>query len=248
MARDFEQFDHKNLELLRFYLSKDIHEIDKKIQKDESEFLSCIVASLVDIFVVIFFDDALDCMISTHTNSMFFLGLCKVLCIVVLLALFAAVRRTFLAAQNRKLRKQRESGRLQSLPDSQLEIIDSFDNIACDGLLICQHYKKRYEEEEVQYIKLFYFYEIIHHLRKAKEIYDVINRNKGDYISSSPKTLDSYRVNNFIDFANEMFEFINTTYVSSEIPVTAALTRDIKNLGETIKTWVKSEEEIEEAI
>ena len=233
MARDFEQIGHKNLELLRFYLSKDIREIDKKIQKDESELLGCIIASLVDIFVVVFFDDALDCMISTYTDSMLVSILFKILCIILLLVLFAAVRRGFLAIQNRKIRKQRESGRLQSLPEAQLEIIDSFDNIACDGLLICQHYIKKYKEEETQYVKLFYFYEILHHLRKAEEIYDVIDRDSSAYISPSPKTLDPYRVNNFIDFANEIFCFIKTAVSEpSDVPMTKSLKRDIDNLSE----------------
>ena len=243
MARDFEQIGHKNLELLRFYLSKDIREIDKKIQKDESELLSCIVASLVDISAVIFFDDVLDRLISAFTDSILFLILCKVLCIILLLALFVAVRKGFLAVQNWQMRKQRESGRLQNLPETQLETIDLFDNIACDGLLICQHYIKKYKEEEVEYIKLFYFYEIIHHLRKAEEIYSVINSDQSTYISSSPKTLDSYRVNNFIDFAKEIFKFINkTTSELPELTLTNSLKNDIDNLGEKIKTWTKIEE------
>ena len=34
MAKDFEQNGHKNIELLRFYVSKDINRIEKKIQKN----------------------------------------------------------------------------------------------------------------------------------------------------------------------------------------------------------------------
>lgn len=240
MARDFEQIGHKNLELLRFYLSKDIRQIDKKLQKDESELLGCIIASLVDIFVVVFFDDLLDSVISAYTDSVLFLILCKVLCIILLLVLFAVVRKGFLAVQNWRMRKQRESGRSQSLPETQLETIDAFDNIACDGLLICQHYIKKFKEEEADYIKRFYFYEIIHHLRKAEKIYDVINGNRTAYISSSPKTLDPYRVNNFIDFANEIFNFIEKTASEApEISMTGSLKQDIENLGEKIKIWVK---------
>lgn len=39
MSRDFEQIGHKNLELLRFYVSKDIRKIDAKIQNNESDLL-----------------------------------------------------------------------------------------------------------------------------------------------------------------------------------------------------------------
>ena len=57
MAKDFEQLGHKNIELLRFYLSKDIKRIDKKIDSNESNLISYFIASLVDIFVVVLFDD-----------------------------------------------------------------------------------------------------------------------------------------------------------------------------------------------
>lgn len=80
-------------------------------------------------------------------------------------------------------------------------------------------------------------------MRKAEEIYDVINKNPSVYISSSPKTLDSYRVNNFIDFANEIFKFISKTAPEiSGFPMTESLKRDIDNLGEKLKTWNKVQE------
>lgn len=149
MAKDFEQIGHKNLKLLRFYLSKDIREIDKKIQKDESELLGCIIASLVDIFVVLLFDDALDRLISKCSNSVLFFILCKIVCVILLLGLFILIRKIFLRIQACRMRKQRESGRAQNLPETQQEIIDSFDNIACDGLLICQNYIKNVTKKQI---------------------------------------------------------------------------------------------------
>lgn len=53
MAKDFEQNGHKNIELLRFYVSKDINRIEKKIQKNESDLLGYFVGSLVDLFIVV---------------------------------------------------------------------------------------------------------------------------------------------------------------------------------------------------
>ena len=80
-------------------------------------------------------------------------------------------------------------------------------------------------------------------MRKAEEIYDVIDGDSSTYVSPSPKTLDPYRVNNFIDFANEIFKFIEETVCeSSELSMTGALKRDIDNLGEKIKTWTRVQE------
>ena len=64
MAKDFEQNGHKNLELLRFYVSKDISRIEKKIQKNESDLLGYFVGSLVDLFIVVLFDQGIDSLFS----------------------------------------------------------------------------------------------------------------------------------------------------------------------------------------
>ena len=45
MAKDFEQIGHKNIELLRFYLGKDISKIDKKIQDAIAEIPSVGIAT-----------------------------------------------------------------------------------------------------------------------------------------------------------------------------------------------------------
>lgn len=61
MAKDFEQIGHKNLELLRFYVSKDINKLDKKIQSNEGQMKGYILASLVDILIVFVFDEYMQC-------------------------------------------------------------------------------------------------------------------------------------------------------------------------------------------
>ena len=78
--KNFDQPCHKDLELLRFYITKDIMRIEKKIQNNNNDVLGYFVASLVDILIVLLFnDDYWKCS-----------PLCvKIGCIVVLLLLFS---------------------------------------------------------------------------------------------------------------------------------------------------------------
>lgn len=235
MAKDFEQIGHKNLELLRFYLSKDIKSIDRKLQKDESEVLSCVIASLVDVFVVLLFDQMFEEVISCITKNFWLQVGCKILCVVFLIALFFGIRALSFAVHNYYLCKQEASGKNDYLDERKQSVIDSFDNIACDGLLICKNYINKFNAESEKHVKEFYFYEIIHHLRKAASIYDQIKEHKEEYITSSSKTLDSYRVNNFIEFCNQIFKFIEDNV--TEVPSTPDLVNDINNLREDLKHW-----------
>lgn len=227
MAKDFEQIGHKNIELLRFYVSKDINKIDKKIQKNDSEMKGYFLASLVDILIVIIFDESME--YSPIWK--------KLLWIVGLLAVFLILSKIIPRFSKWKDDRKKEAGRDKYLSDNILQMIDDFDNIACDGLLICENYIKKYNEKgNEQYIKDFYLYEIIHHLSKVTDIFRQIYSDPTIYINdSNKKLLDSYRVNNFIAFAKGINSFLHTEFGNStEI---AALNDDLKNLNDTISHW-----------
>lgn len=181
MAKDFEQNGHKNLELLRFYLTKDIKSIDRKLQKDESEVLSCVIASLVDVFIVLLFDRMFEEIISGVTQNFWVKIGYKILCIAFLIALFFGIRAVSFTIHNYYLRKKEISGQNDYLDERKQAVIDSFDNIACDGLLICKNYINKFNTETEKHVKEFYFYEIIHHLRKAVSIYDQIRSHHEEY-------------------------------------------------------------------
>ena len=90
MAKDFEQNGHKNIELLRFYVSKDINRIEKKIQKNESDLLGYFVGSLVDLFIVVLFDQGIDSLFPEDQSSWKQVVL-KILVIALLLCIFFLV-------------------------------------------------------------------------------------------------------------------------------------------------------------
>lgn len=226
MAKDFEQIGHKNIELLRFYVSKDINKIDKKIQSNDSQMKGYFLASLVDILIVIIFDNYMECSPIWE----------KLLWIVGLIALFLILSKFVSLFSKWKNDRKKEAGRDKYLPDNILQKIDDFDNIACDGLLICQNYIKKYNEVNEQYIKNFYLFEIIHHLSKITDIFRQIYSEPTVYISDSNKELlDSYRINNFIVFATAINSFLHTELGTPT--GNTALDDDLKNLDDTISDW-----------
>lgn len=201
MSKDFEQIGHKNLELFRFYVSKDIKRIDKKMEENESNILGYFLGSLIDLLIVIFFDQGVNELLKSKCSVTQIA--CKVVGIVGLLFLFLFISWSTKKIHLYFLYRNKESGRSEYVMKEEQQItIDEFDNIACDGLLICENYIKRYNETVEQHVRNFYLYEIIHHMDKAGAIFNDIYCHRTLYISSeNDELLDSYRVNNFIIFA-----------------------------------------------
>lgn len=233
MAKDFEQIGHKNIELLRFYISNQLNEIDKKIVNNDSQITGYVYASVIDILIVTIFDNQLNC------SPFWFKGL--VCC--GLLALFYISSKIIAILSANMKEGNKEAGRDKYLTDNILQQIDKFDNIACDGLLICENYIKKYKEEEEPYIKDFYLYEIIHYLTKIVDVFRPIYGNQTSYISDTNKEyLDSYRVNNFIVFAKaiNLFLYNELEYVRIGTASSAAdvlLRNHLINLNDTISKW-----------
>lgn len=236
MAKDFEQNGHKNLELLRFYVSKDISRIEKKIQKNESDLLGYFVGSLVDLFIVVLFDQGIDSLFS-EDQSDWVQVILKIAVIALLLCIFFVVSWITTKIRTWRINRSRESGKREyDKKEEQQRTIDDFDNIACDGLLICENYIHKYSETKKSYMKDFYKYEIIHHLTKAGDIFDQIYEHQFLYVSvGDHELLDSYRINNFIDIFQNIVKFLE-----QEIPENSGdpdLDVDMKYLKSFINKW-----------
>lgn len=248
MKTDFEPLGHKDIELLRFYLGKDIRRIDDKIEKNEFNLVSYFVASLVDILVVVLFEDLGKELIEQYFKE----SKCIVQIMVrlggifLLIALFVLI--TFAVKKILTMRHNRLSlsGELEYTVDSyKQEKIDDFDNIACDGLLICQKNIQRFLQEGTEdYIKEFYYYEVMHNLEKARTKFSEIYENNDLYVAKkenhyNPELIDTYRVNNFIDFSSHILNFLKDH--KSEIKENQDLISDLENLESKMSLWKKIE-------
>ncbi len=204
MARDFDNFGHKNAELLRHYIIREMKKMNKKISSDSDQLLGCFVASLVDVLIVLIYDDMLKQLSLC----------CRLICIVVLLILFWVSSQIIVCV----VKKRRINYILLENKKYDIENIkrhiDEFDNIACDGLLICKYYIKKYKEEGEEEGKMqeFYLYEIVHHLKKSVNIFNIIYDDKKLYIRSKVNDedykIDIYRIENFVKITKEVYSFL----------------------------------------
>lgn len=227
MSGDFDSNGHKNLELFRYYLNRDLQKIDNSIQDNRGELKGYFVASLVDILVVFLFSE-------NWKNDKI---LSKMMIIVGLIVLFLGVSMVCNKISRFWHLKRKESGREEYIVDeAKQRMIDGFDNIACDGLLICESYMERYAFTEKPYVREFYFYEVIHHLTKSTDLFEEIYGHKELYISSKKiELIDTYRVNNYIDFARKINEFLRNEM--REFTEDSEVKKDIDNLDATIAKW-----------
>lgn len=241
MSKDSEQMSHKNIELLRFYISRDIGHIEKKIESKESTWLGLFFASFVDILVVVFIDDLVKDLIKKYIkNTLYQVGI-VLLIILLLIVVFLIAYKLFVRYINSLKRKLIVSGEYAyRLNPEDRVAIDNFDNIACDGLLICQYYIQKYNQESEHYLKEFYYYEVIHHLEKARLVFVEIYNAQSIYIASkqnnyNAQLIDSYRINNFIDFFKRIYMFLEDNL--DEIGSNPDLSKDMINIKSSMNSW-----------
>lgn len=221
------QIDHKNIELLRYYISRDMRRIEDKISNDKSDLVGYFVASLVDALIVAMFSEWLQQLRVRY----------KVLIIAGFIVSFFLISRLTNWIRGRIVRSRRASGRDNEKPEEILRIVDEFDNIAVDGLLLCSYYKERYEAATDKKMKLFYLYETFHYLEKSCAVYRRIQGNYGSYVSTEDDLLISeYRVKNYLDIVDELSSFIKSKVEGLN---DSGLEMRVNNVVEDISKWRK---------
>ncbi len=232
MRNDFNSDSYKNLELFRYYLNRDLQKIDSSIKEGHDDLFGYFIASLIDIAIVTLFNDDLAEMDIC----------CKVVTILALAGAFVVMSKLINELVHFHCIRRKESGREDYIDDkARQKTIDEFDNISCDGLLICESYIEKYVQTSTNYLNDFYLFEIIHHLTKSTNLFNVIYNNKSLYVSSDQfksELINNYRFNNYIDFAKAINAFLqnNINNIRDE-----EIKRDINNLDNTIKNWKKIE-------
>lgn len=219
------QIDHKNIELLRYYITRDIKRIETIVSNENSELSGYFIASLVDALIVALFSDYL----------LKLSILWKIVVVVVLIIAFIGVSVFANWAKARYKRGRRASGRDDEKVEEVLKIVDEFDNIASDGLLLCSYYKDKYSAEKDSKRKTFYLYEMFHYLEKSFTVYRKIHQNYSMYVDTKKDYLiSSYRVSNYLEIAQDLLNFIkNETYDDCDV----GLKVRINNVDSDMKKW-----------
>lgn len=233
MVKDFNNFGHKNAELLRHYIVKEIRKIDKKITNNSSQIAGYFIASFVDILIVMIFDDFL------KKESICF----RIILVVIFCGIFIILSKIISRVLANRHVDFLIEGRQKFEKDNIEKYIDEFDNIACDGLLICQNYMKKYKsDKEYSEIKEFYFYEIVHHLKKAINIFEQVygGNDRHLYIRNTKSDplykIDRYRIDNFIKLSTKICKFVRSESKDNREFQDELLAHDIESI------WIKLKE------
>jgi hypothetical protein len=231
MAKDFNNFGHKNAELLRHYIVREMKKINKKLSSDSNQIIGCFVASFVDVLIVMIFDDVLE----GYT-------ICKrFICLAILIIIFIIVSKIIIDVLERRKINYILLNKEKYNRDEIEKYIDEFDNTACDGLLICQYYKKKYRENqnEIQGMQEFYFYEMVHHLNKSVKIFDKIYSNDDLYVRKEiiddDFKIDNYRIDNFKKISKEIYNFLEKEMKKNNNYKDNVLKNDMENIKIILK-------------
>lgn len=229
VSQIFKNPTHKNLELLRFYLCREIRDNDINSQSRSIIHIlnGSIFAAIFDISVTLVFYDYLS------TLSVFR----KIVCILALLVWFVFITIAVSKILHYIESCNREIGRSAYKQNNVIIKINEFDNIACGGLLICKEYIGEYNESTEECMKQFYRCEIMHYLKKAGYIYDCINSDKALYVSDNNERLISqYRLDNFQEILESIYKFLES--ISCDIN-DEGYQQDLCNLSALVYRWKK---------
>ncbi len=92
------------------------------------------------------------------------------------------------------------------------ELIDDFDHIACDNILISQNFIEAYNLSNTPpNLKEFYFYEIIYYTKVSLSIIQKLLANKDECINDKNNTnrIHLFRLENSLKMISEIYNFLN---------------------------------------
>lgn len=177
------------------------------------------IGMLIDFSLIFLFSDQFENKIRIFEGNIFLYFTIRLVCIICLLCIFILTVFVVKKIKNKFYLKNSVLGihEYRSRSERQRKI-DEFDNIACDGLLICECYMNRFNKETKPHIKEFYYYEILHHSNKASLILEQITYNKNLYIFEDGPTkknscfqdeyIELFRVKNFLIFLRNIYDFL----------------------------------------
>ena len=220
--------EHKNLELFRFYVTNNIKSIEEKIDNN-SNIQDYLLGAAIDYIIPSVFDFSnLDAIL-------------KVFIVIALIVIFIMVPKIISKIRACYRASIEGSGLNADKPSEQIQTINEFDNIACAGLLICQHYINKYNIENCQHIKMFYLYEVLHYLKKINNVYLKIVVNPKLYVNcKDSEMIDKWRIGNFLDFLTQINMFIQNEFEG--VVKDKELEDELIDIDNYITKWSKDRE------
>lgn len=215
----------KYIELLRFYLTEKIDEVNQSVQKGLSDEISNVISSIISSILAIF--------ISTQfiEENGFWWAVLKV----AILIGFYFISYFFI---NRLIKIYKAQKELKKANDKEIskvqakKLISDFDHIACDSILLSWDFLKKMNSKGMgDSEKKFCLIESIYYFKKAIGVISLIITYKGICVNSInvSNAITPYRIKNASESLNDISQKIVQAFSSLSINGDDGIVQDYKS-------------------
>lgn len=224
---------NKSIELLRFYLVDKIDEIQFTFQKALKNEIENLVTEVISSMTALFISFEF---LSMNGVLGVFLKI-LILFLSYLFLKFVVISKIYRYIKTKKEKKDADEKKL-SEPEIK-NLIDKFDHIACDGILLSLDFLKKYNASSKKSVdeKRFYLIESFYYYKKAIDITSLIIDNC-DYCINNPYKHDGiahYRLINVYNLLDEINNGTVSILKDSYNDNSKEVSLDIENVEEKLK-------------
>lgn len=198
----------KNLELLRYYVGINFEKSFRTFTKqneEKNEQLASTVFSTALSLIASFLTTKYVNSLSTIWNI--------IIIVVVFVVGFIVSYNLYLFAYRKILRLKRSFKKYKRKTSAIeiKEIIDSFDHIACDNVLVAEEFIQHFDPKKDSELSTFYYFEVIYYAKIATQKTLRILKNSNTCINSKEKTdaIDLFRISNLCKILQRILKFIH---------------------------------------
>lgn len=198
----------KNLELLRYYIGinfeKNFRAFAKQNEEKNEQLASTVFSTALSLIASF---------LSTKYIQFFSVPLNVAIILLVFVVGFIISYNVYICAYRKILRVKKSLKRYKRKTSAIeiKEIIDSFDHIACDNVLVAKEFMQHFDPQSDLELSTFYYFEIIYYAKTAaKKTLKILN-NSNNCINSKDKTdaIDLFRIKNLCVILKQILQFIS---------------------------------------
>lgn len=198
----------KNIELLRYYVGinfeKNFRAFSKQNEEKNEQLASTVFSTALSLIASF---------LSTKYIQVLSVPLNVAIILLVFVAGFIISYNVYICAY-RKIQRVKKGLKKYKRKTSAIEIkeiIDSFDHIACDNVLVAKEFMQHFDPKSDLELSTFYYFEIIYYAKTAaKKALKILN-NSSNCINAKDKTdaIDLFRIKNLCVILEQILQFIS---------------------------------------
>lgn len=226
----------KNIELSRYSLSANLSKVEENLIKQNSSNVSLLAGS---IFSGAFSVLATYASIKYSSNFTWKIALLNVIVFSISFIISFYIYKIFcFIAKLIKNTIRKEN--LASTPSEIKQIIDDFDHIACDNILVAYEFQKSFESEPNINVANYYYHEIVYYLKVSIDKTSKVMENGKNCLNTliTANKVDLFRVENLLDMMSEIYNFLNRNDIKSKIVIDPKLRSSFDSKISNIKVSI----------